>query len=679
MLKEENIKILLEDILGLYKNNESIIIQEVLNSTEDPEFKKMANYFTRFSSSKKLFNNLGDKDKLKVLNKVDAIINGSGIRSKYSSTGTPDPVEQAVVNILASEYVRPQEEYGDWSPDYIDTNNINSYILIYYSPYGSNSSDLSKVAEKAIPPSYSKKNFDPDIVIEAFHQAFSYLLRDKKYNPNESTFDFALVQLSWRNKIQTLKDASMKTFEPKASAEDSDYDSEREINKFGYETQKEPQLLLKTDKEKFEFLLNQLNDSDQKILKGFYNFIFSDSDNQEEASKKIIDTLYDVDGDLEKYEEDELDTEGKKNLYYFISQQMGPEDGSLNIKTLKSKTSALRQKLFQLFKDPKFKDVMGLQDWSEKELDILKATRGKSKKTGQKYSQKKFSTGGYTDEPSVPYDKYGRPIEKDDLEKIFSKFRKGKNLDEFMYESIDIINSNFNYRFKKIDGTLKKINNLNQIVNEGFEVAVKDLDQDIYKYINNAIENLQEANYVLNELEAVGEDIKLEFPEVSQKLHEIIMPLVDDLMVLINKIKNVKQSMKPYLSESKLDEMDLEEERITNPESKEFVKNRENFIGSHIYGEDLGGLGKMYVAYSYGEQFPAYVWHNDKWYHNTDNYVLDDGTVNEPTNQHKEDMRPAQDTHGLSTIALNTMIRKFKNKHDLGDNVHTDVEPGEKN
>ena len=112
---------------------------------------------------------------------------------------------------------------------------------------------------------------------------------------------------------------------------------------------------------------------------------------------------------------------------------------------------------------------------------------------------------------------------------------------------------------------------------------------------------------------------------------------------------------------------------------KEFAKKRENFIGSHIYGEDLGDLGKMYVTYSYGEQFPIYLWYNDKWYHNSNNYILDDGTVNEPTNKHKNDMRPVQDTHGLSTIAMTTMIRKFKAKHGLGDNVHTDVEPGEKN
>jgi hypothetical protein len=28
---------------------------------------------------------------------------------------------------------------------------------------------------------------------------------------------------------------------------------------------------------------------------------------------------------------------------------------------------------------------------------------------------------------------------------------------------------------------------------------------------------------------------------------------------------------------------------------------------------------------------------------------------------------------------LNSMIKKFKSKHGLGDNIHTDVEPGEKN
>ena len=58
----------------------------------------------------------------------------------------------------------------------------------------------------------------------------------------------------------------------------------------------------------------------------------------------------------------------------------------------------------------------------------------------------------------------------------------------------------------------------------------------------------------------------------------------------------------------------LDEERITNKQAAEDVANRQNFVGSHTYGEDIGDLGKMYVAYSYGEVHPLYVWYKDKWY-----------------------------------------------------------------
>jgi hypothetical protein len=123
----------------------------------------------------------------------------------------------------------------------------------------------------------------------------------------------------------------------------------------------------------------------------------------------------------------------------------------------------------------------------------------------------------------------------------------------------------------------------------------------------------------------------------------------------------------------------LEEERIANTESKKEVSQLKNFIGSHIYGEDLGDLGKMYVAYSYGEQFPTYLHYKGKWYHNTDYYMLDDGKINKPTEKHKKDMKPSKETHGMSTIGLQSLIRAFKKKNKLGDNNHTDVEPGEKN
>lgn len=127
------------------------------------------------------------------------------------------------------------------------------------------------------------------------------------------------------------------------------------------------------------------------------------------------------------------------------------------------------------------------------------------------------------------------------------------------------------------------------------------------------------------------------------------------------------------------DEDMVDEERIANPDSKEFVKRRENFIGSHIWGEDLGDLGQMYVTYSYGTQYPAFVYYDGQWYHNTDNYTNDDGSKNEFTPKHMDDMRPTLDTHGLSTYHLQSMIRKFMKDNNVEDVNHTSVEPGVKN
>lgn len=142
---------------------------------------------------------------------------------------------------------------------------------------------------------------------------------------------------------------------------------------------------------------------------------------------------------------------------------------------------------------------------------------------------------------------------------------------------------------------------------------------------------------------------------------------------------NIRTYIKNILLESVfIEEEMIDEERITNPESKEKVRARENFIASHIYGEDIGDYGEMYVSYSYGEQFPAYLWHKGKWYHNTDRYVNEDGTVNEFNKQHMEDMRPTNDTHGISGRFMQSMIHKFMHKHGIQTMSHTSLEPGEK-
>ncbi len=146
----------------------------------------------------------------------------------------------------------------------------------------------------------------------------------------------------------------------------------------------------------------------------------------------------------------------------------------------------------------------------------------------------------------------------------------------------------------------------------------------------------------------------------------------------------LKKIIRKYLLENYIfqeyDEDMIDEERIANADAKTHVMNRENFIGSHIFGEDVADLGLMYVAYSYGVQYPAYVWYKNRWYHNVDEYRLEDGSVNEFTKKHMDLMRPTLDTFGLSTYHLQKMIKDFMKEHNIKDaTTHQSVEPGTKN
>jgi len=688
MKKQEILKFLLEDALGLHSEIGVLLITEAVSSINDEDFEGMKNYYTRFLVPKNNFEKLSDKEKVLALNTVNKIVNGGKETRKHPSDRIPSKMDEVINTMLAAEYVHPNDFVQGWTPDNVDTQNIYEHILSFYNPY-STGDEIKFVSYKAFP-----KNIDPlsirkslaiELALEGFTEAIKYTLLEKNFDPNKSTFDAFLYQ-TWKNdidnyyaKFRRRKDINV---EPTVKGSGDEEGEDIEISSLYGE--KDPEYSLVSDKEKLNIILSKLNEGEQAILKGFYKFIFQDSVSEEEAVSKLINDLTDEAGDIEELEPEE-GTKEKESMYDYIAKELGLELTPSVYGALKKRVTLLRPKLLGMFRDPKFREAMGIENWSEDYLDILKGTGTAGKQWDKKVDWKaeKSKEKEFAPQSGTIYDASGKPIPVDASGRPIPKSQR--NISEIMFECVEAFNDNFKYRFNKMNNTLNKINKIESFINEGFDVAVKDLDQDIYGYLNNTVEGLNKAIYMLNELEMVGNDIKFDYPEVSEKISDYITPLISEVENLISKIKMVKGNIKPFLAESSLkkkvslEEDDLEEERITNPESKEFVKKRENFIGSHIYGEDLGGLGKMYVAYSYGEQFPAYLWFKDKWYHNANNYVLDDGTVNEPTNQHKNDMRPVQDTHGLSTLAMNTMIRKFKAKHGLGDNVHTDVEPGEKN
>jgi hypothetical protein len=151
---------------------------------------------------------------------------------------------------------------------------------------------------------------------------------------------------------------------------------------------------------------------------------------------------------------------------------------------------------------------------------------------------------------------------------------------------------------------------------------------------------------------------------------------MDSIRKLIS--ESIGKAYQVSMLESEFDKKFISEERISNKDAAEKVRNRENFIGSHTYGEDLGDLGLMYVAYSYGEQHPLYVYFDDSWYYNYDDYRLEDGTPNIWTKKHLETLRPGEEVQGRPGEWIKDLINSFKKKYKITANTHSDLEPGEK-
>lgn len=148
--------------------------------------------------------------------------------------------------------------------------------------------------------------------------------------------------------------------------------------------------------------------------------------------------------------------------------------------------------------------------------------------------------------------------------------------------------------------------------------------------------------------------------------------------------KKIRKAIKKYLFEcacnGMMDEEVLDEERITNDDASKKVSAKENFIGSHCWGEQLGNSGD-YVACSYGKHFPVYIFDADekKWFSNADDYVFE-GEVVEQTQEHKKMLRPETvDVHMQSLDWMLNKLHSLMKKNGIKELSHLSVQPGTKN
>ena len=99
--------------------------------------------------------------------------------------------------------------------------------------------------------------------------------------------------------------------------------------------------------------------------------------------------------------------------------------------------------------------------------------------------------------------------------------------------------------------------------------------------------------------------------------------------------------------------------KTANKDCASYVTKREEFKGSHLFGEwdgasdyfDISDTYTPYIVYSYGSHFPIYLYLNCIWYENTDKYSV---STSKPQTQ----ARPEASTVKVDTQAIMDIISR---------------------
>ena len=94
-------------------------------------------------------------------------------------------------------------------------------------------------------------------------------------------------------------------------------------------------------------------------------------------------------------------------------------------------------------------------------------------------------------------------------------------------------------------------------------------------------------------------------------------------------------------------------DRIRNRDAGEYVRRRESFTGSNLYGQwrrNELGVYPRYVVSSYGDHYIMFVWENGVWYENVDRYTT-------TSSKHRTQAHPHEETMPMDTKTMDTLAR----------------------
>lgn len=89
-------------------------------------------------------------------------------------------------------------------------------------------------------------------------------------------------------------------------------------------------------------------------------------------------------------------------------------------------------------------------------------------------------------------------------------------------------------------------------------------------------------------------------------------------------------------------------ERIANRDASSYVRRRQEFKGSNLFGTFHD---ERYVVYSYGVHWPMFIHDGGKWYENADKY-------SRSTGMQKKQAHPGSDTIKLDVDQMRALAEK---------------------
>lgn len=233
---------------------------------------------------------------------------------------------------------------------------------------------------------------------------------------------------------------------------------------------------------------------------------------------------------------------------------------------------------------------------------------------------------------------------------------KGKSLDELS----KIMGKNINNLYT-IKSRLEIF--LNQLIKKGeLQKFIKDKTEWDVRFRNNELKLYIKGNRHYDKI--LNGDITIIPAKENKKIQQFAGT-------------GISETIKGVFNEENLDE-----ERLANSDIRPYVERKENFLGTHIFGEKIGeGENSGYVVCSYIKGNPIFIYYEklDKWFKNSDQFRdPESGEIIDQTDEHKELAQPNVKMNSRTTNQMLNILHNIMKKNGVANLEHSDVPPGEK-